>query len=85
MAPPSDDHECGWRGYAQQLQSDLDLIKAEIAELKRQKFGRTSEKTPKMPPMKRVVRGGKKADPEEALRTRRERALAKEKLVSENV
>ena len=85
MAPPSDDHECGWRGYAQQLQSDLDLIKAEVAELKRQKFGRRSEKAPKMPSMEREVRGGTKADPAEAVRKRHERALAKEKLVSESV
>lgn len=85
MAPPSDDHECGWRGYAQQLQSDLDQIKAEVAELKRQKFGRRSEKAPKMPPMDREVRGGTKVDPAEALRKRRERALAKEKLVAVSV
>jgi transposase len=85
LAPPSDDHECGWRGYAQQLQSDLDQIKAEIAELKRQKFGRKSEKAAKMPPIEHEVRRGKKADPEETLRKRRERALAKEKLVSESV
>ena len=82
MAPPSDDHACDWRGYALQLQSDLDQVKAEIAELKRAKFGRTSEK---MPPMEREVRRGKKADPVETQRKRRERAIAKEKLITERV
>jgi transposase len=85
LAPPSDDHECGWRGYAQQLQSDLDLIKAEIAELRRQQFRPKSEKSAKMPPIEREVRRGKKADAEEALRKRRERALLKDKLVSDTV
>ena len=85
MAPPSDDHECGWRGYAQHLQNDLDQLKAEVAELRRQKFGRTSEKAAKMPPIEREVRRGKKADPEEGLQKRRERALLKEKLVAETV
>lgn len=80
MAPPDDDHECGWRGYALHLKADLEQVKAELAELKRRVYGRKSEK---MPAMGREVRRGRQRDPAEALRKRRENALAKEKLVSE--
>ena len=82
MAPPGDDHECGWRTYASELRDKLDHVTAEIAALKRQVHGR---KTEKMPPMEREVRRGKKADPAETLRLRRERAIAKEKLVTEHL
>jgi transposase len=79
LAPPPDDHECGWRDVAKELQSKLDLVAAEMAALKRQVLGPKSEK---MPPLEREVRRGKKADPVETQRKRRERALAKEKLVA---
>jgi transposase len=81
LAPPDDnDHECGWRGYALHLKADLEQVKAELAELKRRIYGRKSEK---MPAMGREVRRGRQRDPSESLRKRRENALAKEKLVSE--
>jgi transposase len=83
LAPPDDnDHECGWRGYALKLQTDLEQVKAELDGLKRRLYGRKSEK---MPAMEREVRRGRKGDPGEALRKRREHALAKEKLVGERV
>lgn len=82
MSPPSDDHDCGWRSYAVALQGDVEKLKAELDALKRQVFGKKSEK---MPPMERVLRRGKKADPAETLRKRKETALAKEKLVTEQV
>lgn len=83
MAPPGDDeHACGWRDYALGLRSELEQVKAEIDALKRRVLGPKSEK---MPPVEREVRRGQKADPAESLRKRRERALAKEKLVTERI
>ena len=79
MAPPTDDHACGWREFAIELQNKLDHVTTEMAALKRQLLGPKSEK---MPPLEREVRRGKKADPAETQRKRRERALAKEKLVA---
>jgi transposase len=60
----------------------LEQVKAELATLKRQLLGRKSEK---MLPMEREVRRGRKADPVETQRKRREAALAKEKLETEHV
>jgi transposase len=83
LAPPDDnDHDCGWRGYALHLKTDLEQVKAELEGLKRRVYGRKSEK---MPPMGREVRRGRKGDRSESLRKRRENALAKEKLVGEQV
>ncbi|MGZ6674026.1 MAG: IS66 family transposase [Solirubrobacteraceae bacterium] len=83
MAPPSDDdHACGWRDEALELRARVERLSAEFEALKRQVHGRKSEK---MPPLDREVRRGKEADPAEAQRKRRERAIAKEKLVTERV
>jgi hypothetical protein len=32
---PPDDHECGWKGYAKQLEERLDQLTAQIEELPR--------------------------------------------------
>jgi transposase len=79
LAPPPDDHPCGWREHARTLQDQLDGVRAELSALKRQLLGPKSEK---MPPLEREVRRGKKADPAETQRKRRERALAKDQLVA---
>ena len=82
MAPLDDEHQCGWRGFALEQKTELEQLRAELDALKRAVFGRKSEK---MPPMEREVRRGKKADPAETRRLRKERAVAKEKLVTEEV
>ncbi len=45
MAPPADDHDCGWKAYAQSLEERL-------AALEKKAFGKKSEKlqTSKLPP-----------------------------------
>src|SRR4051794_23155744 len=80
-SPPLDspDCGCGWRAYALELRSDFENLKGEFDALKRHVFGKKSEK---MPPMDREVQRGKKADPAETRRKRKEKALAKEKLVT---
>lgn len=86
LAPPKDDpHDCGWREYAQSLEKKLERVshlEAELAELKRQLLGPKSEK---LPPMDREVRRGGDEARAEGKRKRRERAIAKTSLVSENV
>ena len=80
MAPPDEDHDCGWKQYAAHLQTKVDKLEADLEELKRHLLGPKSEK---MPPIDREVRRGKKADPAETRRKRKERAIAKTKLVTE--
>ena len=64
LAPPSpppkdDDHECGWKAYAEaqerflkEMSEQLESVQAQLAELKRARYGKKSEKrkSPKMPP-----------------------------------
>lgn len=91
MAPPGehDDDFRHWKGYAKHLEGEVASKKAELEELKakleamqRQAFGRKSEK---MPPMERETRRDKEADQAETQRKRKERALAKTRLVTETV
>ena len=91
MVPPGDDeHDCGWKSYAEQLQSQLSKVlevqqaqQAELDTLKRQLLGKKSEK---MPPMDREVRRGKEPDLEAALRTRRANAeLRAKKLETQTI
>jgi transposase len=86
LAPLDDDHTCGWRTRALELEGQMGEVRgvvaqmsAELEALKRAVFGRKSEK---MPPMEREVRRGQKADPAETQRLRKERAIGKEKLVT---
>jgi transposase len=76
---PPDNHRCDWREYALQLQADIELLKTEVAALKR---GHRSEK---LPPMSREVRRGRPIDPTETRRKRKERAIAKTRLQTERV
>jgi len=91
MVPPSDDeHDCGWKSYAEQLQAQLKQVletqqaqQAEVDALKRQLLGKKSEK---MPPMDREVRRGSVPDPEAARQARRANAeLRAKKLETEVV
>ncbi len=51
MAPPSDDHDCGWKQHAEGLSAKLDAVLSELQALKRQVHGKKSErsKSSKMP------------------------------------
>lgn len=89
MAPP-DDHNCPWREHAVELKQQLDEVleaqrrqKEELEALKRQLFGKKSEK---MPAMDREARRGRTADPEARKRSRRANAeLRAKKLETEAV
>ncbi len=77
MAPPSD-HDCAWKEHAAELQKKLDAVleaqkrqQEELDALKRQAFGKKSEK---MPPMDREVRRDQPAPTERRLATRRANA-----------
>ena len=52
MAPPPDDHDCGWKKHAEGLSAKLDAVLTELQALKRQVHGKKSErrKPSKMPP-----------------------------------
>ncbi|HEY3233284.1 MAG TPA: IS66 family transposase [Polyangiaceae bacterium] len=81
---PPDDHDCGWRQYALGLQDKLEKVQAELSELKRLQLGPKSEKLPSMQRQVRRNRDQKEALAE-ARRKRRERAIAKTKLVTEPI
>jgi transposase len=81
LAPPEDpEHECGWQGYAKSLEKKLADLEQRLAQVER-------HRSEKLPSLERERRS--KRDPEErraeALRKRRERAVAKNKLVSETI
>jgi hypothetical protein len=76
--PPPDDHECGWKLRAvglelraSELETKLEAVMGEMDALKRQIFGKKSEK---MPPMDREVRKQRPADPEATQARRRKNA-----------
>ena len=74
------DHHCPWREEAEELREKLDHLAAEVEALKRAVFGKKSEK---MPPMSReAARAPTRA---ETTKKRAERALEKQKLVTEDV
>jgi hypothetical protein len=53
MAPLPDDHECGWKGRANELEQRLAETEAKLAAIERRLLGPKSEKLPKVPPMDR--------------------------------
>ena len=71
VTPPPDDHDCGWKQWAAELEMKLMAVTGEMDALKRQVFGKKSEK---MPPMDREVRKQRPADPEATLARRRKNA-----------
>lgn len=52
MAPPEEDHDCGWKTYARAQEQELLLLKERLAALEKGAFGRKSEKqkAEKLPP-----------------------------------
>lgn len=50
--PPDDDHDCGWKSYAQDQESKLKVVEERLAALERRLFGKKSErrKAVKLPP-----------------------------------
>ena len=52
MAPPTDDHDCGWKKYAEAQTKKLDELKETVADLQRRMHGKKSErrKSSKLPP-----------------------------------
>lgn len=78
---PEKDHLCAFRDEARQLRAELDDVRQELQALKRRFLGPKSEK---MPPMQRLVKRERPADPAEAKARRRERASARaDKAVTE--
>lgn len=52
MAPPPDDHDCGWKKYAEAQAAELALLKEKLESLERRVLGKKSErrKSSKLPP-----------------------------------
>jgi transposase len=73
LAPPDDDHDCGWKEYAKALASKMETLAARVEELELRARGHKSEKrkSSKLPPP--VI--PTKADPSD---TSKKRAAAKE-------
>lgn len=90
VSPPDDDlHRCDWQDYAQHLEkrleqqaSETQALEEQLAALRRQVFGKKSERLPS--PERESRREKREEDRErqraEALRKRRENAIAKTKL-----
>ena len=44
MAPPPDDHDCGWKKYAEAQAAELALLKEKFDALERRVLGKKSER-----------------------------------------
>ena len=90
MERPPDDHECGWKTFATDLESKLadtsarlDAVVAKMAAIERKLLGRKSEK---LPPISDEVRKKRPVDPAKVRATRRKNAeLRATKVVTEQV
>jgi transposase len=90
MGPPADDHDCGWKTRATDLEAKLEEtsakleeVAAKMAAMERRILGPKSEK---LPPMDREVRKQRPADPAATRATRRKNAeLRAARVVSEDV
>ena len=72
MAPPlDDDHECGWKDFAKELEAKMSELEAKMAAMERRVLGPKSEK---LPPMDREVRKQRPADPVATQEKRRKNA-----------
>ena len=63
MAPPPEDHDCGWRVYAlsveaknAEMTAKMAEVKAKMEALERRLFGKRSEKMPPALPRKKGPR-----------------------------
>ena len=90
MGPPADDHDCGWKTRATDLEAKLeetsaklDAVVAKMAAMERRILGPKSEK---LPPMEREVRKQRPVDPAAIQATRRKNAeLRATRVVTEEV
>jgi len=83
MGPPADDHDCGWKTRAADLEAKLEELAAKMAAMERRILGPKSEK---LPPMDREVRKQRPADPAATRATRRKNAeLRATRVVGEDV
>jgi transposase len=83
MGPPADDHDCGWKTRAADLEAKLEEVAAKMAAMERRILGPKSEK---LPPMDREVRKQRPADPAATRATRRKNAeLRATRVVTEDV
>jgi transposase len=90
MAPPADDHDCGWKTRATDLEAKLeetsaklDEVVAKMAAMERRILGPKSEK---LPAIEREVRKQRPVDPAATQATRRKNAeLRATRVVSEDV
>lgn len=82
--PPSTDHQCEWRDYANDLEERLLSVQAQVEALQRHVFGKRSEK---MPPIAKELRasGAPGADPAETQAKRRKRAEERKELPTRTI
>jgi transposase len=83
MGPPADDHDCGWKIRAADLEAKLEEVRAKMAAMERRILGPKSEK---LPAIDREVRKQRPVDPAATQATRRKNAeLRATRVVSEDV
>jgi transposase len=83
MGPPADDHDCGWKTRAADLEAKLEEVVAKMAAMERRILGPKSEK---LPAIEREVRKQRPVDPAATRATRRKNAeLRATRVVSEDV
>jgi transposase len=83
MAPGPEDHNCGWKQRALELEDKLSAVVGQLEALNRQVFGKKSEK---MPPMDREVRKKRPQDPGVTQQRRRKNAeLRATRVVTDDV
>jgi transposase len=87
MAPlPDDEHDCGWKTFALDLQERLNEVEAKMAAMERRLLGPKSEKLPKVPPMDREVARKRPPDPAATAAKRRKNAeLRATRVLTEDV
>lgn len=83
MPPPVDDHPCGWRDYALELEAKMQVVTGKLEALERRVFGKKAEKMP--PPVPKPT-GPRSSDQRERTKAvRRARAQAKQELPTDTV
>jgi len=86
MAPSPDDHECGWKNRASELEERLAATEAKLAALERRLLGPKSEKMGKVPPLDREVKKKRPPDPAAIQEKRRKNAEERTaKVITEDV
>jgi transposase len=78
VVPPVDEHECGWRDYALEMESKMQTVTAKLEALERRLFGK---KTEKMPPPVPAPKGPRSPEQKEQSQAKRKtNAAAKQQL-----